>query len=458
MLNSIANSLGIGAGLDTGQIVLDLAAASREPKIRHLDTLVEANQARISAVGQVRSSLENFAESLGSVAGEGGFSGKPTVSDETFLSATVTGSGILGEVTSEIEISQLARSQTLFSSSVADEAAAIGQGDLTLSVGGTDYALTIDATNDSLTGLADAINASGSTVTANIVNDGSSARLVLKGATGEDAAFTLTSDLGADPGLANFTFDGTSGGLSLGQAAQNSLFTIDGIDYSRAENEASDILPGLSLNFKKITGNESVSIGRDASSDTIRQNVDDFIAAFNTLRGQVSDALTATRGDFSMRRLDQQLSVLAGQSVTSDLAINSLTDIGVSTNRDGTLSLDSAKLGEVLESNPDAVIALFNPPRDSTRTETTDPGITLILQNIEDGATSEDGLLTALDSRLDKEASALTDDRERVEDREAAYQARLQRQFGNLDARLASFQATQSYLEQQIRVWQGGDS
>lgn len=458
MLNSIANSLGIGAGLDTGQIVLDLAAASREPKIRHLDTLVEANQARISAVGQVRSSLENFAESLGSVAGEGGFSGKPTVSDETFLSATVTGSGILGEVTSEIEISQLARSQTLFSSSVADEAAAIGQGGLTLSVGGTDYALTIDATNDSLTGLADAINASGSTVTANIVNDGSSARLVLKGATGEDAAFTLTSDLGADPGLANFTFDGTSGGLSLGQAAQNSLFTIDGIDYSRAENEASDILPGLSLNFKKITGNESVSIGRDASSDTIRQNVDDFIAAFNTLRGQVSDALTATRGDFSMRRLDQQLSVLAGQSVTSDLAINSLTDIGVSTNRDGTLSLDSAKLGEVLESNPDAVIALFNPPRDSTRTETTDPGITLILQNIEDGATSEDGLLTALDSRLDKEASALTDDRERVEDREAAYQARLQRQFGNLDARLASFQATQSYLEQQIRVWQGGDS
>ncbi len=454
MFSDIANSLGIGGGFDTAQIINDLATASRAPKIQRLDALTEANQARISTVAQVRSSLENFTDSLVSVANEGGFSGAPTVSDESFLTASVTGGNLLGEVASEVEISQLARAQTLFSASVADPDAAIGQGNITLSVGATDFDIVIDAANDSLNGLADAINALGSGVRANIVSDGGSARLVLKGETGSDAAFTLT----ADAALSAFTYDGASGGLTLGQDAQNAEFTIDGISYSRSENEATDILPGLSLNFRKVTDGETVSIGRSASTDAIRQNIDDFVSAFNTLKEQVSEALTTTRGDFSMRRLDQQLGTLVGQSVLSDPEINSLSDIGISTNSDGTISLDSAKLDEILTSNPDAIISLFSPPRNAQQTEVTDPGITLTLQNIAEAATSENGLLTALDRRLDNEAEALQDDRERVEERESNYRARLERQFGTLDARLASFQATRSYLEQQIQLWQGSDN
>ncbi len=450
MYSEIASSLGIGAGFNTSQIVSDLAAASRDPKIARLDALTEANQARISLAAQVRSSLENFSQSLADVASEGGFSGLPSVSDESFLTASVTGSGVLGEVASEIEISQLARSQTVFSDIVADTDAAIGQGDITLSVGGQDFVVTIDSTNDSLNGLAEAINAAGSGVRANVVNDTAGSRLVLKGETGSDSAFVLT----ADPALSNFTFDGTTGGLSLGQDAQNAEFTIDGISYSRSENEATNILPGLSLSFKRITDGETVSIGRDASTEVIRQNIDDFVAAFNTLRGQVSEALSASRGDFSMRRLDQQLSSLVSRVATSDPDIRSLNDIGISTNRDGTISVDDAKLSAILESNPDELVALFNPSNDAARTEETDPGITRLLGNIADEATAEGGLLTALDDRLDSEAEALVDDRERVEEREAAYMARLEKQFGTLDARLASFQATQSYLEQQIQMWQ----
>jgi flagellar hook-associated protein 2 len=72
----------------------------------------------------------------------------------------------------------------------------VGIGNLTLTVGGTTHAITIDATNNSLTGLADAINASGSGVRASIVADQGQVRLVLKGETGAAKAFALSADAG----------------------------------------------------------------------------------------------------------------------------------------------------------------------------------------------------------------------------------------------------------------------
>lgn len=455
MFSNIANSLGVGAGIDTNQIVNDLAAASREPKIQRLDALTEANQARISAVALVRSSLENFTTSLEQVAQQGGFNGAPTVSDESFLTASVTGNAALGNVASEIQISQLARSQTVYSAPISDPEAPIGQGIITLSVGGEDFDITIDASNDSLSGLAEAVNASGSGVRANIVNDDLGARLVLKGETGLDGAFTLST---STPSLDAFTYSGGGGGMTLGQAAQNAEFTVDGISYTRSENEAVNILPGLSLSLLKVTDGESVTIGRNASTENIRQNIDDFINAFNTLRNEVADARSTTRGDFSMRRLEQQLGALISSDVNGAAQINSLSDIGISTNRDGTISLNSERLDEILASDPDAVIALFAPPSGAAIEGESPNGVTAALRAIADEATTENGLLTALSRRLDNEAEALQDDRSRVEEREENYRARLERQFGTLDVRLASFQATQSYLEQQIKIWQGGDN
>jgi len=454
MYSGIASSLGVGAGFNTGQIINDLAAASRGPKLARISNLTDVNAAKISAVAQVKSSLENFAQSLSDVAGSGGFKGTPTVSDESYLTANVSGSGQIGDTASEVEISQLARSQTLYSTTVVDPDAAIGEGDITLSVGGNDFTIAIGAGNNSMKGLAAAINASGSGVGASIVSSSDGARLVLKGATGTDAAFTLS----ADAPLASFTYDGTGGAMALGQSAQNAEFTIDGIAYSRPDNEAADILPGLSISFRKVTSGETISIGRDGSNAAIRQNIDDFVAAFNTLRSEVNAARSTTRGDYSMRRLEQELSSLIGQSLTDDPLINSLSDIGISTNRDGSISLDSAKLTDILASDPGAVVALFSLPPAGDAAQGSAIGVTLTLKRITESALAENGLLTALDRRLDIEATSLQDDLGRVEEREAAYRARLERQFGTLDARLASFQATQSYLEQQIQMWQNSDS
>src|SRR3546814_9562238 len=103
-----------------------------------------------------------------------------------------------------VVVNQLARAQTSYSGVVADKTAAIGAGMMTLTVGGVAKTITIDAANNSLDGLAGAINASGAGVTASIIADEGGHRLILKGPTGEAGAFTLTADAGADPGLSTF--------------------------------------------------------------------------------------------------------------------------------------------------------------------------------------------------------------------------------------------------------------
>jgi flagellar secretion chaperone FliS len=61
--------------------------------------------------------------------------------------------------------------------------------------------------------------------------------------------------------------------------------------------------------------------------------------------------------------------------------------------------------------------------------------------------------LDSLRSRLEKEASAITSNREKMETRETSYRQRLEQKFGNMDARITALRATQSYLEQQIKLW-----
>jgi flagellar hook-associated protein 2 len=453
MLNSIAANLGFGSGIDTAGLVNDLASASRGPKIQRFETLARANAAKISALAQARSDLDGFASSLSDVVGGGTLRSQPTVSDESALSASANAGVSLGTLASEIEITRLAAAQTVYSGFVSAAGDTVGQGSMTLTIGGTAHNIIIDAGNDSLTGLAGAINASGAGVQARVINDSNGARLVLKGETGAAKAFTLTPDAGADPGLNRFTYDLSGGLMTLGQAATDAQFKVDGVAFTRASNSISDALPGVTLTLKKAAPGLPVSIGSKRPTDIIRQTVTDFIGVFNTLKRDIAAARTATGGDGAMRTLDQQMGALISKAVTSDPRVNSLSDIGIGTNRDGSISVNAAQLEAALTTSPDAVEALFNPLRDATHDEATDPGISLALKAIKEGATASNGVLDGLKSRLDKEAAAIAKDREKTESREDAYRARLERQFGSMDARIGALKATQTYLEQQIKLW-----
>jgi len=449
MVSSIANSLGFGSGIDTQQLVKDLAAASREPKVERVTTLAKQNNAKISALAQAKSDLDGFADSLGQMVSDGTLRSTPTVSDESILGATARAGMTADSFSATVEVTQLARAQTVYSAIVADKAAAIGQGTMTLTVGGVAKTITIGATNNSLDGLANAINASGAGVTASIVADDGGYRMIVKGPTGEANAFTLET---ATPALTSFAY-GTGGGMTLGQSAANANFTIDGVAFSRTSNIVDDVVPGMSLTLKKAAPGQPVDIGASRPLDLIKQTVGDFVSVYNQLKNSLKTASGQAGATTGLRELERELQALVGKVLTSHGSINKLTDIGISTTRDGLLSLDSAKLEKALATDAGAVEALFNPRRDATHTETSDPGIAFALDAIRDKAIAADGVIDRVSKSLDARKESLADALEKIELREDAYEARLEKQFGGLDAKLAAFKATQTYLEQQIEMW-----
>ena len=452
MVTSIASSLGYGSGIDIPKLVNDLASASRDPKVARLTTLTQQNQARVSAVAQARSDLEGFADSLEQMIADGSLRSTPTVSDESVLAATARAGLSADSFSATIVVNSLARAQTAYSGIVADKSAAIGTGTMTLSVGGVNKTITIDATNNSLEGLATAINASGAGVSASIVADTGGSRIVLKGATGDANAFTLTADAGADPALAAFGY-GTGGGMALGQSAANATFTIDGIAYSRATNSVDDVIPGMALTLKKAAPGQPVDIGASRPLDMIRQTVNDFVAVYNQLKASLSSASSLSGTTSSLRTLERELSDMVNKVLTSGSGISKLSDIGISSTKDGKLAVDSAKLEKALAADAGAVEALFSPRRDATHTATTDPGIAGILDAIRDKAVASDGAIGRVSKSLADRSSSLAEQLEKVEEREAAYKARLEKQYSALDVKLTAFKATQADLEQQIKMW-----
>lgn len=456
MVSSIANSLGFGSGLDVKQLVTDLSNASRDPKIARMNSLNQANQTRISALAQARSDLEGFANSLGQMVSDGTLRSTPTVSDESVLGATSRAGLSADSFAATVVVNQLARAQTNYSGVVADRTAAVGAGPMTLTVGGVAKTITIGTANNSLDGLANAINASGGGVTASIIADEGGHRLIVKGPTGEVGAFTLTADAGADPGLAAFS---TGGGMTVGQTAANAEFTIDGVAFSRASNIVDDVIPGMSLTLKKAAPGQGIDIGASRPLDMIKQTVGDFVSVYNQLKKSLVTASSMSGATTSLREIERELSSLVNKVLSSHGSINKLSDIGISSTKDGLLSVDNAKLDKVLASDAGAVEALFNPRRDATHTEMSDPGIAFALDAIRDKAVGVNGAIDRVSKTLDAKKENLSDQLEKIEERESAYKKRLEKQYGTLEARLASFKATQSYLEQQIKLWsnQGND-
>ncbi|MDR6833479.1 MULTISPECIES: flagellar filament capping protein FliD [unclassified Sphingopyxis] len=458
MVSSIANSLGAGSGIDIKQLVTDLSAASREPKVARITTLTQQNQTRISALAQARSDLDGFADSLGQMVSDGTLRSTPTVSDDSVLSATARAGLHADSFAATIVVTQLARAQSSYSGVVADRTAAIGTGTMTLTVGGVAKTITIDGTNNSLDGLASAINTSGGGITASIIADEGGHRLILKGPSGAANAFTLAADAGADPGLSAFAY-GAGGGMTLGQSAANAEFTLDGVAFSRGTNIIDDVVPGMSLTLKKAAPGQPVDIGASRPLDIIKQTVGDFVSVYNQLKKSLSSAAGLSGSTTALRELERELSGLVGKVISSHGSINKLTDIGVSTTKEGLLMVDEVKLAQVLASDAGAVEALFNPRRDGGRTEASDPGIAFVLDAIRDKAVATDGVIGRVSKSLDTRKETLADQLETIETREDAYRARLEKQYGSLDARLAAFKATQTYLEQQIKLWtnQGND-
>lgn len=444
---------GLTSGIDTDSLIRQLLQIERIPltKLENKKSAAEQKQAAYSDLASKIEALKNAADKL---RFSSGFQEKTaTVSDKTILTATPGDSATTGSMS--LVVSQLALVHRLISGAgLSGTTAAIssGSGQFTFKVGesGTEYTVDVEA-GMTLEEFKNAINGLGAGVTAAILSDGigeTPYRLILSTEkTGAAQTIIVTQD---DTNL-GFPVNDTSLSSALHiQKPQDAILQIGTLSVRRSSNTVTDLIPGLTLFLHKADPTETVTVTVERDLDTVRSQIEDLVEAYNDVVNFVNarskydtqkhkgDPLW---GESTVRSLLRRL----GQIVSSRVEglpedLRSLAQLGVSTQRDGTLSLDSVKLQKALQDNFEGVRDLFL-QNDSTS------GIAKQFYQLAYGAIrTGDGELSVRTDGLRKQIRSLDS---KIQDQEAyleRYETRLQAQFAALESLLASFQSQDQYF------------
>lgn len=454
MAVDIASTLGIGSGINVSQLVSDLTNASFQPRESAVQSRLSTATLRISALASAKSSLDTFSTALSDLLKGTAYSGQPTSNDPTVATAGLIAGGVPKGLPAQLEVLQLAKAQVLQSATLADGAAVAGTGSLKFSVNGVDTTVTLASPTNTLADLAAAINGSGAKVTASIVTDQSGARLVIKGETGTNNAFTITPDTGADADLQRFA----SSALTTSQTAANAQVRIDNVDMEFTSNEITTAIPFVRINLNQAKPGTSVTLATDQPTKSMGELVQEFVTAYNSLRGALNtstktDAASGEAGllsaDAGIRDMSRRLGGLVTRELTGSGAYRNLNDLGISTQRDGTLKLDTVKLNAALAADPEAVTQMLNP----SVTSATNIGIAGALKEITDAVSGTDGPLASSKASYEKVRDSMQAQLDKLSLQRTNYSDQLTVVYSKMQSRLLQFKATQSYLDQQIAAW-----
>ena len=469
---SISSTLGAGSGVDFQALASQLVDAQFATKLKNLTNTNTKLTAQISGVGQLKSGITAFSSSLTALVKGGSLATQPTSSNTALVKTSALAGAALTGFSASVEVRQLAAAQSAATGALPSKTAPIGTGMLTLTLGTatvadgamTDFTagsggpinVAITATNNSLTGIAAAINARNAGVTATIVSDADGSRLVLKGSTGAAQAFTLTAT--ENPG-----FEGLSAlnvgvgatGTTIGSVAKDAIVAVDGVAVKRSTNSIKDLIDGVQLDLVGASVGTTVTLGNSSPGANITQSVSDFVDTYNqllTVIKQETDSKTGTLGSDpaakSLTRALAQLTITRLVPGSSTDGPTTLADIGIATNRDGTLSVNATKLSAILAKNPAGVEALF-----ADGTGASGHGLAGALTAISDNAVNVKYGLGVSADNYSKAQDKIAEQQEKITEQEDKLRTRLSTQFAQTDARIAAYKATQDYMKQQVEAW-----
>jgi flagellar hook-associated protein 2 len=241
---------------------------------------------------------------------------------------------------------------------VANSTTPLAAGTFTIQVGSQPATtITIDSTNNTMDGLADAITNANIGVSGSVVNDSNGARLAI-----------VSNNSGA---ASDLTITNVNSGLTFtkGATGTDASLTVDGVPISSATNSISDTVAGLTLNLVGAAPNTQVQIAVSPDTTKVTQAVTDFVTAYNTIIQDLASQFTFNTttntsgplsGDAGARLVQGELLAAATFTGTGN-SINTLAQLGVSMNNDGTLSIDNSKLSAAVNSDFNGVQNFFHP-------------------------------------------------------------------------------------------------
>lgn len=457
--------------LDVPSLVSQLMAVERRP-IDALNAKITSYEAKISSFGTLSSLVSTFqtaAKDLSTTLQKL----VSTPSDPAIFSASAASTAVPG--TYSLTVSQLAQAQNLVAAGQISSTAAIGDGTATTitfefgtitggtltngvyagaafsSNGSGTTSITIDGTNNTLEGIRDAINAADMGVTATIVNDGSGTpyRLALSSSSSGASNSMKISASGGDGSIGSLLAYDPAGTQNLSQtlAAQNAKLTVNGIAITSASNTVSEAIQGVTLTLKSNTTTAaSLTVERDTAA--IDKAVSGFVEAYNALASQIKSRYAygtdgkgggALAGDGTLRAMQEQMRAIFNTPATGG-ALTTLSQVGISFQKDGSLQLDSSKLSSALSSGFSDVVNLFS--------STT--GFAKRLETWAKSALGAGGLIETRTQSLNKYVKNHNEEIDKLELRMSALQKKYTIEYTNLNLLLSNMNSTSTYLSQQL--------
>jgi len=475
----MAGLTGIGTGMDIDGMVKAIVSAEQAPKEGQLKRLESKTTTQLTSLGQLKSAISTFQSALSALNSPSSFLARGVSSSESKVAtATASQSAVAGSY--KIEVDKLASASKVALAAIpSDVDTRLSTGTLTIKAGDKELVVEVDSSSNTLAGIRDAINSSGSAagISATVVTDDQGSRLVLSSTrTGDGNDITVVVDDVGSEGAVSLAALGYSGppakpvvpaegaseeelaayeaamqafdksGKTLA-TAQSARFTIDGLSVTRDTNDISDVVSGLSFELKAV-GITDLNVTRDEAG--VQANVKKFVDAYNVLMNYINTETKVTTvnetaapvtgalvGDSSVRSL---VNTLRSELVSpqGEGAIRALADMGITTKKDGTLEMDATKVGKAINSNFEGVAAYF----------TGDSGLANRVGERLKPYTDAGGILESRTDSLQATIDKVDKQKEELTTRMKALEDRLYKQYNAMDSLVAQLMSTSDSLAQ----------
>jgi flagellar hook-associated protein 2 len=435
-----------GNGIDVSSLVSQVLS-SRNGALQLLQqqqTNLQNQAGLLNGINSDLSSLSSAVNSLTDILGP--LSAQSAQSSQTtVLTASAQSSATPG--THTVVVSSLASPSTLYTNPIADANTSVllanaASADIVFQLGGTGGSHDIQisqGSNDTLNSLVSYINNQNWGVTASVLNDASGSRLaIFSNSAGSASALSVSSN------NSNLVFNTPVGGTDAN-------FTVDGIPFATDSNTVSGAIPGVTLNLLGAYPGVQVQVSVAPDTNQIAQAVTGFVSAYNAVIKDINqqftfNASTNSEGplgsDGALRSLQSSLLKDATYSLSG---FTSLDSLGITTNDDGTLSVNANKLTDAIASNPASALSFF---QNSSLTGYAN-NFAKDLQSLTDPT---QGVLSLDLVQNRTQQQELTHSIENMQDRLLSVQKQLQTEFSQVNALLQLFPSQLQAIQVELGI------
>lgn len=445
---------GIGSGLDINSLVEQLVAAERQPVANRINLAEARTNSELSALGQLKSSVSSFQSALDALKELENFQQRVvTLDNDELVSVTATSSAVKGSY--DVEVTALASAQKLASQAFVGTDSAVGTGTLSFTLGPDAFAVEIVEGENTLADIRDAINSAADNpgVLATIVTADDGARLIVSAEKSGSANTITVGSEGGDGGLAVFDYDPQGGSTALTEieAAGDAMAMIDGFTVTSSSNTLESAVEGLTISLLAAEVGTTTRVSIDFDETAAEAALGAFVSAYNGLLTTIdqvtafdseSGTAGALLGDSIVRDLESSLRrEISGEVDLGTAPFSILAEIGITSDLNGQLEIDSTKVADAIALDFDAVGLLFAAEED---------GIAVRIDALLTQVLDDTGTISVREDSLNGRLESLRDQRERLDERMLRVEDRLFRQFQALDSLLSQLSSTSNFLTSQL--------